>query len=1342
MLSIAKLRVGQEAYHLSGVAQSLDDYYTGAGESVGQWLGGGAARLDLTGDVRPDDLRAVLAGLAPGTGGLDPNGNQLRTSARRVPGFDLTFKLPKSASVLYAVSDDPRVQGAIIDAGETAVREALAWLEREAIRANRGSHNKAWLDKQHALDPNNTTQWRPQRITTHGVVAAGFRHRTSRAGDPLLHWHVLVANLVEGNDGRWSAFAHPEIYRSAKTAGQIFQAVARRELTASLGVDWVRGRHVQEVAGVPSHLLEVFSKRRAEIESWLASNGRADTPQAAQDATLATRRGKPEREGERLDAGWKREAIAEGWGPDQAERLIVQATQTVAADPVGEVWRLAAVGFDESGDADHYERTVEPEEWIADLLRRELTQTSTTFTRFELTEAVAARIGTGATVATIDRVVARVLASDQVIAVHEPDTPAPRGRARYTSRDMLAVEQRLLAAFTATNTNQPLTADIVESAIADRITIGVDQAAAVRTLCAATGPLAVLVGPAGTGKTFTLDTVRDAYERAGYQVYGAAPSARAAIELHTGANIPSRTLHSLLAAWERGHEQPTAETVVVIDEAGMTDVRLLERSINLVRAAGGRVLLVGDHHQLPEIDAGGGFSAASERSTAVAELTVNRRQHAPWEQDALAELRAGNITIAVRAYLDHDRVAVADDRQQMVETAIDRWQQARGDGRHVVLLAGTNELVDVLNEAARRQLVDQGELAADLDGHYGHRGYRIGERIVLRRNSDRARTLDAQQVTVANGQTGTVTGIGDGALSVILDNHNSIITLDETYLAHGGRVDHAYALTTTRAQGGTWEQAITVGLDGLYREAAYVDLSRGQHSNLLVITKPEAEQYDLLARDPLERHDQHGIPLPTEEPGTIDDELVDTFERSRAKHLAHTIDPNVTTVDALARRPLDQLEARLNLCRHIERLANEHIGVDATELRHAIATATRTATHAAIGHTIKALDRHNIGTIIGLNDTAGEVLVGFLSADGQCAERSLAWQEVKILDPHATPRSLPDTARTRLAQLNQAADATLATWTSYLANNGIEPGEADNVQQAIRRVIERATNTLIADQPQWLTTLVGYQPADPIGTQTWTTAVRDIATWQTRHHHDGDNVGVLPVPDDAASEAWEALNTRLVHTKAWLDHRDPPTVLWPHRRSHHELVARRTELDQIFETAPADQQPLIARLQRGDPQLLDDTAEVLKAALDNQHARRHWILEHWPHIVEYAEVTNTLTNQLWGPDSTTILSNLVPETGSALAAAVAADEQWLPIAVGTLAPQWATKLEPDAAVQLRAIADYRQRWSVTSTQPLGATPATPDQLGEREHLRQLLTHTPEVPVVRADTSVSRGLDLQ
>ena len=102
--------------------------------------------------------------------------------------------------MLYAVSDDPRVQGAVIEAGEAAMRAAVGWLEREAIRVRRGSHNQAWLAA-HAGEPGAG----PRQLATSGVVAASFRHRTSRAGDPLLHWHVLVANLAEGADGRWIA---------------------------------------------------------------------------------------------------------------------------------------------------------------------------------------------------------------------------------------------------------------------------------------------------------------------------------------------------------------------------------------------------------------------------------------------------------------------------------------------------------------------------------------------------------------------------------------------------------------------------------------------------------------------------------------------------------------------------------------------------------------------------------------------------------------------------------------------------------------------------------------------------------------------------------------------------------------------------------------------------------------------------------------------------------------------------------------------------------------------------------------------------------------------------------
>ncbi|MEW6155713.1 MAG: MobF family relaxase [Actinomycetota bacterium] len=221
MLSVAKLRVGQEAYQLSGVAQSLDDYYTGAGEAAGRWLGSGAVLLGLDGEVDPDDLRAVLAGLAPGSGGLTPNGDTLRAHARRVPGFDLTFKAPKSVSVLYAVSDDPRVQAAIIDAGEAALRDALGWLEREAIHVRRGSGDEAYLANLAARDPEAAAAARIRTLPAHGVVAAAFRHRTSRAGDPLLHWHTLVANLAPGPDGRWTAFVHPDLYRAVRAAGEV-----------------------------------------------------------------------------------------------------------------------------------------------------------------------------------------------------------------------------------------------------------------------------------------------------------------------------------------------------------------------------------------------------------------------------------------------------------------------------------------------------------------------------------------------------------------------------------------------------------------------------------------------------------------------------------------------------------------------------------------------------------------------------------------------------------------------------------------------------------------------------------------------------------------------------------------------------------------------------------------------------------------------------------------------------------------------------------------------------------------------------------------------------------------
>jgi conjugative relaxase-like TrwC/TraI family protein len=219
MLSIGKLAARQADYYLEqahgrvtragAVSSGVEDYYLGGPEAAGEWIGTGLRLLGLGGTVGEDALRRLLAGEHPGTGELLG-----RSKQSRVPGFDLTFSAPKCVSVLFGVGDD-RVRGAIRRAHDSAVADALGYVERHAAVTRRG------VGGVHAV---------PGR----GLVAAAFRHRTSRAGDPQLHTHVLVANLTLGADGRWSALDGRRLYAHAKTAGYVYEA-RYRGLLATCG---------------------------------------------------------------------------------------------------------------------------------------------------------------------------------------------------------------------------------------------------------------------------------------------------------------------------------------------------------------------------------------------------------------------------------------------------------------------------------------------------------------------------------------------------------------------------------------------------------------------------------------------------------------------------------------------------------------------------------------------------------------------------------------------------------------------------------------------------------------------------------------------------------------------------------------------------------------------------------------------------------------------------------------------------------------------------------------------------------------------------------------------------
>ncbi|MGH9228316.1 MAG: MobF family relaxase [Acidimicrobiales bacterium] len=1308
VLSIAKLRVGQEAYQLSGVAQSLDDYYTGAGEAAGQWLGAGAERLGLAGEVAADDLRAVLAGLAPGSGGLTPDGGTVRTHVRRVPGFDLTFKVPKSVSVLYAVTDDPRVQGAVIDAGESAVRATVAWLEREAIRVRRGSGDAAYLDDLAARDPAAADAARVRVVPGRGVAAATFRHRTSRAGDPLLHWHTLVANLVEGPDGRWSAFVHPELFRAARAAGELFQTVLRGELTQHLGVEWRPGRHVLEIAGVPQALCDWFSKRSREIESWLAATGTPGDAAGRQAAVLATRRGKPEREQERFDAAWKAEAIAAGWGPAQAEVLVASASAR-SIPGAGEVWRLPV-----ETDGAVVDRAVDSEEWIGHVLRA-LTEHDSTFTRAQLVQAVAARIGEGATVATVERTVARVIGSDQVVPIGDEQTP------RWTSLELLGVEQRLLdTAEQARSARRPVPSRVVGGVLRRFPSMGEDQEQAVRVLAGSWDGVSVLVGPAGTGKTFALDALRQVFDAAGYQVAGAAPSAKAAHELQDGARIVSSTMHRLVGSWERGFELPTARTVLVVDEAAMAGVRDLQRVVSGVVGAGGRVVLVGDYHQLPEVNAGGGFAAlATDPRATLAALTVNRRQHQVWERAALAELRDGHVARAVGAYRSHGRVVVAEDRPAMIAAGVDRWLAAHTEGLVPVLLAGTNEIVTALNTAVRQALVDQGVLGPNLDGHAA--ALAIGERLMVRVNDYWAVTTARRRTAVLNGQTGTLVGATDAGVVVRMDHNDSDVVLPDGFVAAGG-VEYAYASTAHRAQGGTWALAITVGLDGLYREAGYLVMSRGRASNWLVVTAPELEDVDT----ELARHDSP-IPLPSEEPGAVDEELVGTLATSRRKLLALTHDPHAPAVHhAAATCELVMLEANAGHARWAEQQASRIIGADPDQLRDRLARTVHTAGHVAAGMRVKAWDRHNIGTVIAVDDATGEVQVQFVSVDGRTAVRTMGWGDVQIVTPrHPAPRTLTPVATATLERLTDTLARQVARWEQHLASHGVQPGDRHVYEHAARLVVDRAAANLAAAQPDWLVDLVGVRPPGPPAVvQVWDDTVHEIAAHRTRHGITDPTMPVGPdCIDPGTAAVWDAVSPAVAASRVWLDtHGTTPDLAVTRTRSRQELKVRRAELDAIFATVPPDHRGFIDRLQAGGMLPLEDTTDLLRQALTIQGRRRRWILEHWPHVVEYAQITRTLAHGLAGPDVPRLLTTLAASPYRQLAAAADAGEAWLVTLTGQLVAPDAASADPATERLLADVAGYRHRWAVTGATPLGEGTFDVDQAAERTVLTLAINH--------------------
>jgi ATP-dependent exoDNAse (exonuclease V) alpha subunit len=257
--------------------------------------------------------------------------------------------------------------------------------------------------------------------------------------------------------------------------------------------------------------------------------------------------------------------------------------------------------------------------------------------------------------------------------------PAVADDDTYTTRELLATEERILGrALNRDPVAWQVPYRLVEAALRRRSELTEGQREMVRRLATSGAAIDVGVGPAGSGKTTVMAVLAEFAAVTGTPIRGAALAARTAVGLQEATGIPSSSLAALLREVQIQGRLPRG-VIAVIDEASMVGTRQLATLSDQVEEAGGKLILIGDHHQLPEIEAGGLFRTLTRMLPAV-ELTQNIRQREFWERTALTELRNGSVAEALTAYRRHRRVVINRDRDETLAKAVGDWYQHVSSG--------------------------------------------------------------------------------------------------------------------------------------------------------------------------------------------------------------------------------------------------------------------------------------------------------------------------------------------------------------------------------------------------------------------------------------------------------------------------------------------------------------------------------------------------------------------------------------------------------------------------------------------------------------------------------------
>jgi conjugative relaxase-like TrwC/TraI family protein len=1087
---LAKLSVGREEYYVREVAHNREEYLSGHGESPGRWYGAGATALGQQGVASTEAFKRIFEGRHPDTGELLGRAH----GKNAVPSWDLVLRPVKDVGVLFALGDE-RVNRAVMSAHHEGVAEAVAYLDAHV--GTRRGHGGC------------------EKVSGRGLVVVGFDHRTSREGDPLPHTHLIIANRVQGPDGRWTTLDGRDLYAHRRAADAIYRAAYQRSLTRSLGIAWGEADRWgnRPITGMPAEVVRAFSKRNQQITEHLArlgEQGRQRTPALVRFAVHATRTAKRHEAPETLYDRWRAEARALGIDP---ERLLARVCgRTREQDVDG---RTLVRAFD---------RLAGPEG---------LTASASTFARQDVVVALGGALATVAP-GELEALTDRFLA-ERAVAVID-DQAEPGTERRWSTPDLLSVERALVAAAQARQGERAgvVTPELVRATLAACPTIGEDQAGMVRDLCRRGDGVSVVEGRAGTGKTFALGVTRHAWQLGGHRVLGCAPTGIATMSLEAEGFEETATVDRLLGELDR-HGARTVlgrRAVLVVDEAGMVGSRKLARLLDHAQRAGAKVVLVGDDRQLAAIDAGGGFRALRLRLGA-SELSENRRQLQGWEREALELVRGGLVEEAVDAYRDHDRLVAVETKFELTLALVKDWWQAQHDAagnpdREAVILAWQRGEVDRLNIICQQIMADHGRLGPERL-QVGDRQLAVGDRVVCGRNA-------LQRLGVANGTRGTVTALDTDhrTLTLRVDGEQAReVTLPAWYLDGQQRwgwqpddtrrtVDLAYATTGHKAQ-------------GLTRWRALVHLTGREDSNWLYVQLSRAKQATTI-------YTQVG---PEPHVSEVDDlperELPDGYQQ---------------LAQAIARDGSQQLALDTTARLDLRRLSTRQLRAERDRLGRLLAQAPKDQTRRLAQATRRRQDADRDLAAATARRQAAAVRVAELGRLGGLGHRR------ELAAARQQQRRAETAERLARRQADRAGTVELAARRAQQQRAGWLEAHPDVVQQwrAVTGELawqQRARQVAAeAERPAWQERALGPLPGSVRGRRAWRQAAAQLVAYRDRYGIRDPEQALGPEPkggDLAQRRAWRACRNAAEHVRARaeptrLPDRDQPTRTTPSSR--------------------------------------------------------------------------------------------------------------------------------------------------------------------------------------------------